>query len=157
MLPCRSSHVCCRIHRDPFHPEWLAAGGENTGRPTATCCIRVTFMPVVVHTTIAMLHCCQCQAASFVSKPEPSTAANESADQPLPRPEECNDEHDKCGDWAAAGECEHNRGYMVKFFLPSTSPLTLMRAHDAEKRMLLGSQECRHVEPGASICFMVSA
>lgn len=73
------------------------------------------------------------------------TAANESADQPLPRPEECNDEHDKCGDWAAAGECEHNRGYMVQPRLPFSSGLTVVHAHCREyviEQMNLSSQRC---------------
>jgi hypothetical protein len=29
--------VGCRIHTDPFHPEWLAAGGEAS-ESGAKCC-----------------------------------------------------------------------------------------------------------------------
>jgi prolyl 4-hydroxylase len=30
-----------------------------------------------------------------------------------PLPELCEDVHDQCGEWAEAGECEHNHGFMV--------------------------------------------
>lgn len=42
-----------------------------------------------------------------------TAAAAEAAEQPLPQPEECGDDQKKCKDWAAAGECDKNRGYMV--------------------------------------------
>lgn len=107
--------TCCRIHTDPFHPEWLTAGGETT--PDSTSLQAATSMcnPATLCRRAVQWRSCTAASARMrsFSKTESVNAANESADQPLPRPEECTDEHGKCSDWAAAGECEHNRGYMV--------------------------------------------
>lgn len=71
--------------------------------------------PYALHTGCPVVRGSKWTATTWIhSKPfRPEQLEMEARPEPTPFPERCENLHERCAEWAAAGECQHNAGYMI--------------------------------------------